>query len=165
MLKKWIMGLSSIAVISLGSAGAAQAAHEEGTINCDEFSTGEEVWVFWDEHGYSAENDPEGLDRDSDGLPCESLTAGMEDRFIGTNDNDSETVTEEDSAATEEDADTEEPAAEEADASAVPAEEESTEEGGALPDTATTNPMMVLFGVIAAGAGAALFIRRKTVQS
>lgn len=168
MLKKWIMGLSSVAVISLGSAGVAQASHGGETINCSDFSSGEEVWEFWDEHGYDKNNDPEGLDRDSDGLPCESLTEEIKDRFVDTEDN-SEPVVEEDSSTdsdsstTEETTDTEEPAEETA-ASTSSSEEDSTEEGGALPETATANPMMALFGVLAAGAGAALLIRRKTIQ-
>lgn len=158
-----------MAVISLGSAGAAQASHGEQTINCSDFSSGEEVWEFWDEHGYDASNDPEGLDRDSDGLPCESLTEGMEDRFSETDDTNSDPVVEEDSSTdsdsstTEETTNTVEPAEETA-ASTSSSEEDSTEEGGALPETATANPMMALFGVLAAGAGAVLLIRRKTVQ-
>ena len=39
---------------------------------CGDFSTTEEVLVFWYENSYSAENDPHDLDVDNDGLPCEA---------------------------------------------------------------------------------------------
>lgn len=155
MLKKWIIGLSSVAVISLGSAGAAEAGHGED-YDCDDFDTHEEALAHWDEHGYSADNDPERLDgNDNDGIPCESLpgygsTDGEQPETNGT----TSEVTEDDETSEEESVTSE-----------APAEEEVTEEGGALPETATANPIMMLFGALTAGAGAALFIRRKVTQS
>jgi hypothetical protein len=81
MLKKWIVSMTSVAIIGFGGMTAVHADHEEGTINCDEFNSGQEVWEFWEEHGYSSENDPERLDGDSDGVPCESLTENMAGQF------------------------------------------------------------------------------------
>lgn len=170
MFRKWVIGLASVALISLGGMSAVQADHVPGTINCGNFATGEEVWEFWDSHNYSAENDPEGLDRDKDGLPCESLTQGMEDQFLES-ESSVETGTEEDT--TEEEV-TEENATEESEEE-TPTEEENSEEpagaeensdnGDALPTTATSYPMMILFGAITAGAGALLLFRRKTIQA
>lgn len=155
MLKKWIIGLSSVAVISLGSAGAAEAGHGED-YDCDDFATHEDALAHWNEHGYTVDNDPERLDgNDNDGIPCEDRPSGnTTDGDQSETDGTASEVTEDDEAPEEEAVTSEEPA-----------EEEVTEEGGALPETATANPMMMLFGALTAGAGAVLFIRRKATQS
>ncbi|RKD71164.1 LPXTG-motif cell wall-anchored protein [Sinobaca qinghaiensis] len=155
MLKKWIIGLSSVAVISLGSAGATEAGHGED-FDCDDFATHEDAVAHWDEHGYTVDNDPERLDgNDNDGIPCESLPGyDSTDGEQSESDDTTSEVTENDETPEEETVTSE-----------APAEEEVTEEGGALPETATANPMMMLFGALTAGAGAVLFIRRKVTQS
>jgi len=44
--------------------------------DCSDFKTREEAMEYWKEKGYSADNDPERLDRDGDGIPCEELPSG-----------------------------------------------------------------------------------------
>ncbi|MGJ9384691.1 LPXTG cell wall anchor domain-containing protein [Salipaludibacillus sp. CF4.18] len=172
MIRKWLVGLASVALISLGGMSAVQAEDK----NCGDFETGEEVWEFWDSNGHSKDNDPEGLDRDKDGLPCEELTAGMEEQFLESESSE-ETVTEEETTEEEvtEENDSEEEAAEESEEETASEEEnseevaagaeESSDTGDALPTTATSYPMMILFGAITAGAGALLLFRRKTIQA
>ena len=41
--------------------------------DCEDFQSREEVMEYWKSKGYSATNDPERLDRDGDGIPCEEL--------------------------------------------------------------------------------------------
>ncbi|TMW71303.1 LPXTG cell wall anchor domain-containing protein [Alteribacter natronophilus] len=156
------------------------ADHEEGTVNCGDFSTGEEVYEFWTSHGYNSENDPERLDGDSDGVPCESLTSSMESDFLayeaGEDTTEEEAAEEEateeettEEEATEEEATEEEAAEEDAteeDAGeAANGSDESSDDGDALPVTANSYPMMLLIGLLAAGAGAFMLIRRKVVQA
>ena len=40
----------------------------DGTYNCDDFDTQDQAQQYFDEKG-----DVDGLDRDSDGVPCETL--------------------------------------------------------------------------------------------
>ncbi|PYZ94823.1 hypothetical protein CR194_04660 [Salipaludibacillus keqinensis] len=196
MLRKWVIGITSLAFVSLGGMSTVMADHEEGTVNCGDFDTGEEVYEFWTSHGYNSENDPERLDGDSDGVPCESLTSSMESEFLAyesgedsatedeSNYDDSneedvtdENATEEDASeeeateddaveedATEEEATDEETLEEDADEAGA-GSEESSDEGDALPATATSYPMMILLGLLTAGAGAFMLIRRKVVQA
>lgn len=181
-MKKWFVGISSVALVSFGGMASVHADHEEGTVNCSAFETGGEVWDFWTEHGYHADNDPEGLDGDSDGIPCESLTLpDYEDEFVDWQENErweengepvevepetepSEETPEEEPSETEESA--EEPAeSSEEEVVEEEAAEEEAEEGEALPTTANTYPTLMLIGALAAGAGALLFSRKKTVKA
>lgn len=165
MIKKWIIGITSVAFVSLGGMAAVSADHEEGTINCSNFDTGEEVYEFWTSHGYHSENDPERLDGDSDGVPCESLTSSMESEFLAyeaEQASSEEEATEEE--ATEEEATEEEADDESADESAA-GSEESSDEGDALPATATSYPTMILLSLLTAGASAFILIRRKVAQA
>jgi LPXTG-motif cell wall-anchored protein len=172
-MKKWFVGISSVALVSFGGMASVHADHEEGTVNCSAFETGEEVWDFWTEHGYHADNDPEGLDGDSDGIPCESLTLpDYEAEFVDWQENERweengdpvegepETEPSEEPSETEE---TPEDPAESSEEEIV--EEEEAEEGEALPATANTYPTLMLIGALAAGAGAVMFSRKKTAKA
>jgi len=66
--------LSVLFIVSLVFAvpGFAFAADKD----CDDFASQEEAQKYWDEKGYSADYDPERLDRDNDGIPCEELSKG-----------------------------------------------------------------------------------------
>ncbi|PTL39044.1 excalibur calcium-binding domain-containing protein [Alkalicoccus saliphilus] len=172
-MKKWFVGISSVALVSFGGMASVHADHEEGTVNCSAFETGGEVWDFWTEHGYHADNDPEGLDGDSDGIPCESLTLpDYEAEFVDWQENERweengdpvegepETEPSEEPSETEE---TTEDPAESSEEEIV--EEEEAEEGEALPATANTYPTLMLIGALAAGAGAVMFSRKKTAKA
>jgi len=43
---------------------------------CKDFATQEEAQKHWDEHGSTADNDPERLDKDGDGIPCKDEGSG-----------------------------------------------------------------------------------------
>ncbi|AQQ52023.1 LPXTG cell wall anchor domain-containing protein [Planococcus lenghuensis] len=117
--------------------------------DCDYFATHEDALDFWFTNGYSADNDPHRLDGDDDGIPCE-VTADEYDAFVADW-NDDEEGNEEEEAIDENEATDEDEAA----------ADEDEEEGEPLPDTATSNPLMMLFGTAIAGAGALLMLRRK----
>lgn len=117
--------------------------------DCASFATHEEVMAFWYENDYGVENDPHGLDRDNDNLPCE-VSQDEWDAFVAEQEEDTETGTEEE--AVEDDEET----------AVVDEEEGAAEEGGELADTATTYPTMVLFGLsLILGGLAFVFGRRK----
>jgi LPXTG-motif cell wall-anchored protein len=172
-MKKWFVGISSVALVSFGGMASVHADHEEGTVNCSAFETGGEVWDFWTEHGYHADNDPEGLDGDSDGIPCESLTLpDYEAEFVDWQENErweengDPVEGEPETEPSEEPSETEETTEEPAESSEEEiVEEEEAEEGEALPATANTYPTLMLIGALAAGAGAVMFSRKKTAKA
>ncbi|WP_147804411.1 hypothetical protein [Alkalicoccus halolimnae] len=195
MLKKWIVSMTSVAIIGFGGMTSVHADHEEGTINCGDLETGDDVWEFWEEHGYSSENDPEGLDGDSDGLPCEGKTGDMADQFYTYDDEQTGNDVENNNNENNNGNNTEEEAANENNNNNnannnynnnnennnnhnnvnnhnndnnnanEAAASDNNHEGNEMADTSTTYPMMALFGVIAVGAGAFMLFGRKTSQA
>ncbi|WP_100398730.1 excalibur calcium-binding domain-containing protein [Bacillus sp. FJAT-44742] len=180
MVKKLSISLFGFVFLLMAALAFALPAGAQDR-NCGDFDSGAEVWDFWESNGYHSQNDPHGLDGDSDGIPCESLTlpdfeaefTDHEEVMTSTTEEDTtedateeeEAVEEEDAAeeATEEDGTEEEASEEDAEAPAPVKEDNgSEEEGGALPATATANPFMVLMGTLAAaGAAVLLTIRRR----
>ena len=131
-MKKKLVGTVLGSFLVLGSALNVGAV--ENDRDCGDFSSHEEVMAFWYENGYSASNDPHGLDRDNDGLACE-VSQSEYDNYVASQETDDSS----DEAATE----------------------EETEEGAALPNTASNGPLMMLFGAGLAGAGSLILFRRK----
>ncbi|MGP4070220.1 LPXTG cell wall anchor domain-containing protein [Halobacillus sp. B29] len=75
MLKK----MFAVGLLSLGMvAGGASAVSADEDKDCGDFSSGDEVMQYWNDNNFSAENDPDRLDNDSDGQPCENLTEDWE---------------------------------------------------------------------------------------
>ncbi|WP_079474264.1 LPXTG cell wall anchor domain-containing protein [Marinococcus halophilus] len=177
MSKKWLVSLFSAGVISLGISAPASADDE----NCSDFSDGQEVLAFWEDNNYGPGDDPHNLDADNDNLPCEGLTEGMESEFDAaaegseenetTEDGSSADTTEDTTSTTEEETSssdegtTEETTNEEEAASTEASDEnmteESAEEGGEMPETATNQPAWALAGTAVAGLGALLLVRRR----
>ena len=137
-MKKKLVGVVFGSFLIFGSALNVGAV--ENDRDCGDFADGE-AQVFWDENGYSAENDPHRLDADSDGVPCEGDSETTESGVVEENISDDST----DETATEEET----------------ATEDDSEEGAALPNTASNGPLMMLFGAGLAGAGSLLLFRRK----
>ncbi|UOQ45928.1 LPXTG cell wall anchor domain-containing protein [Halobacillus salinarum] len=127
-------------------AGGNQAVHADSDKNCDDFSNHDAVMEFWYDNGYDENNDPHGLDGDNDGLPCEVSSDAWNSFVADKEDSNSDdgTTSDEDSSA----ADT----------------NESMDEGGELPDTATNNPLMMIIGLGVIAVGGSFFIRRKQAQ-
>ena len=183
MSKKWLVSLFSAGVISLGITAPVSADDE----NCSDFSDGQEVLAFWEDNDYGPDNDPHNLDADNDNLPCENLTEGMESEFDAAVSNNDETTDDSSSADTSEDTTstteedvtgeessssdegtTEDTATEEEAASTEASDEnmteESAEEGGEMPETATNQPAWALAGTAVAGLGALLLVRRRVTS-
>ena len=136
MLKKTVLGSSLALLLVAGTSLDTQAAVNDK--DCGDFSSHQEVMEFWYANGFNAENDPHDLDRDNDGLACE-VSQSEYNSFLASkeaNDSSDEAATEEEAAAGEE-----------------------------LPDTATNNPFMMLFGAGIAGLGSLLLFRRKSQQA
>jgi LPXTG-motif cell wall-anchored protein len=141
MLKKTVLSSSMVLLLMAGTSLDTQA--EVNDRDCGEFSSHQEVMEFWYANGYSAENDPHDLDRDNDGLACE-VSQSEYDSFLASkeaNDSSGGTATEEAGA------------------------EEEAATGEELPDTASNNPLMMLFGAGIAGLGSMLLFRRKSQQA
>ncbi|MFC4737186.1 excalibur calcium-binding domain-containing protein [Bacillus daqingensis] len=51
-------------------------------VNCKDFESAEQVYMYWTEEGYTSENDPMGWDGDSNGVPCEQLTTDIAEEFL-----------------------------------------------------------------------------------
>ncbi|MBN8233771.1 excalibur calcium-binding domain-containing protein [Halobacillus kuroshimensis] len=139
-MKKLLAGLFAIGLI-FSSFGAVSADNHDGDKDCPDFASEEEAKEYWDEKGYSAENDPERLDRDGDGIPCEDPDSSSSDSSEESSD---------DMSSGDEDA----------------AEEEETmsseEEGGELPDTSAPYATYALLGMtLSVLGGTALVVRRR----
>lgn len=66
--------------------GTSPSYAAENDKDCTDFASQEEAQKYWNEKGYTAENDPERLDRDGDGVPCESNGTGGGDTDDTSND-------------------------------------------------------------------------------
>ncbi|GGK02302.1 hypothetical protein GCM10007063_25760 [Lentibacillus kapialis] len=138
------------ALFMFGTAQSVFANHS-GDLDCKDFDTQAEAQAHLEEHP----NDPDGLDKEGDGLPCENLPAGdsdassSDDTPTSENDTDSEATSSEESTSSEEDASSE-----------SKDNTSSEEQGGELPDTATVLPLGILGGLGAMALGA-LGIRKR----
>ncbi|WP_254434216.1 LPXTG cell wall anchor domain-containing protein [Halobacillus sp. Marseille-Q1614] len=152
-MKKLLMAFCSVAFLAgifLGS-GPALASHGDVDRNCDDFDNKQEVMEFWDSHGYDENNDPSDLDRDNDNLPCET-TQGDWDEYNASKDSSGD-------SSSDESKDNEEAAGSSDDGDGT-----SADEGGELPNTATSNPLMMLVGALLLGTGGLLFIRKNKLS-
>ncbi|MGJ9459645.1 excalibur calcium-binding domain-containing protein [Oceanobacillus sp. CF4.6] len=119
--------------------GTAPSVFANDNLNCPDFDTQPEAQAHYD----NDTSDPDGLDRDKDGIACESLPGG--DSTASSNDDASEENTNESEEATS------------SDGAATATSDESTssdEQGGELPDTATALPLGILGGLGAMALGA-----------
>ncbi|MFC3040540.1 excalibur calcium-binding domain-containing protein [Virgibacillus xinjiangensis] len=116
-----------LSVIFVFGAGQPVFANHSGDLNCSDFNTQAEAQAHLEAHP----NDPDGLDREGDGIPCENLPDG-----------DSESVDSEVAAESEtgETATSEETKSDESTTS-------SEERGGELPETSTALPLGILGGL------------------
>ncbi|WP_174614736.1 excalibur calcium-binding domain-containing protein [Virgibacillus ihumii] len=115
-------------------------ANHSGNLNCDDFDTQAEAQAHLEAHP----NDPDGLDGEGDGVPCEGLPSGDSDASSNDNtstDNDSDNTSSEESTSSDESTTSEETTS-------------SEEQGGELPDTASTLPLGILGGLVAMVLGA-----------
>lgn len=138
--------------------GTTPSVFAADNLNCSDFDTQPEAQAHLD----ADSSDPDGLDRDKDGIACENLPQG--DSTASNNDaNESEEASEdtstdestsssEDAAASEEETSSEDATStEEASSSDDEATSDepasSDEEGGELPNTATALPLGILGGL------------------
>ncbi len=134
-MKKLFAGMMALGFLLAGQSAYVFAEDDR---NCGDFSSKEEVMAFWYENGYSADNDPHDLDRDNDGLPCET-SKGEYDAYVASREEDKD-----EGAAAESGSDP----------------EATQTEGEALPDTATDNVALMAFGAALAAAGGILALRK-----
>ncbi|MFB5661472.1 cell surface protein [Alteribacillus sp. HJP-4] len=146
---KYFFIASFVFLFSFSGTQSVSAEHGDEDRDCGDFESGEEVMDFWEEHDYSADNDPSGLDRDGDDMPCEDLTAGMESSVDSNMDEGSDSESSSEDEAEESSSDSSE-------------ESSSDEEGDEMADTATNYPAMMLLGLIAAAGGGMWMLRRKS---
>ncbi|MEK4306231.1 excalibur calcium-binding domain-containing protein [Oceanobacillus sp. FSL K6-0251] len=137
--------------------GTTPSVFAADDLNCSDFDTQPEAQAHLD----ADPSDPDGLDRDKDGIACENLPQG--DSTASNNDaNESEEASEdtstdestssEDAAGSEEetsaeDATSTEEASSSDDEATSDESASSDEEGGELPNTATALPLGILGGL------------------
>ncbi len=98
-MKKLIVGLFAL-LMTIGGFSGVNVANAAVDKDCEaDFETKEEALQYWNENDFSAENDPQRLDRDGDGEPCESLPSGGSDAENPSNEENNNT---EDQQSTEE---------------------------------------------------------------
>ncbi|MBM7553234.1 excalibur calcium-binding domain-containing protein [Thalassobacillus pellis] len=135
-LKKMFLSAVLLTPLTLLGAQTGFASHGEN-LNCEDFSTQAEAQAHLKEHP----NDPDGLDRENDGKPCESLPVGDTNSSDDSNNSSSENS---DQSATENET----------------TEDSGNEQGGQMPDTASPLPLGILGGLGAMALGA-LGIRKR----
>ncbi|MGN1400424.1 MAG: excalibur calcium-binding domain-containing protein [Bacillus sp. (in: firmicutes)] len=138
-MRKWFAGICALGFLLAGQSAYVFAEEDR---NCGDFSSKEEVMEFWYENGYSADNDPHDLDRDSDGLPCETSQSEY-NAYV----------------ASKEDESNDEPASDSNSGTGSDQGAGNTE-GEVLPDTATDNVSMIAIGAMIAAAGGILVLRK-----
>jgi hypothetical protein len=126
-MKKVIALLFSFALVFGFSTGAFASS---GDKNCSDFKTWSEAQNYFESKGGSKSNNVDGLDRNRDGIACESL-AGYDQGHENPNDKPKEEPT-----PTPEPKPTPEPT-----------------NGGQLPTTAGSNPNFVVIGALLLIAG------------
>lgn len=71
-MKKLLASATAFTLLTVGYSSAAFAAKSPNdTKNCGHFKNQQEAQAFWDQNGYGIGNDPNRLDNDKDGIPCE----------------------------------------------------------------------------------------------
>ncbi|OYD08777.1 excalibur calcium-binding domain-containing protein [Paludifilum halophilum] len=126
-MKKFIGFVAALTFFFLIGNGSALAATDK---NCSDFSTWKEAQDFFEENGGPGE-DPYNLDRDKDGLACETLS-GFDPNYNPGSGDDSQK-----------------------------GEGENKEEGGEMPETAMSLNGFLLGGIFfLAGAALFVFNRR-----
>jgi hypothetical protein len=161
---KRIFSVVFAVVMVFSGVPAALASH--GTdLNCSDFvGKPDELKKHWTEHGYSAENDPEGLDgwpknKVDDGIPCEGeLGEGWWD---GKSDNDNGSDNGSDKPSDNSGNNNDNNSGDKSDDS----NSSDKGQGGKMPKTALDSVTMALIGMVTAFTGVILFfVRRRAEQ-
>ncbi|SFJ66992.1 Excalibur calcium-binding domain-containing protein [Halobacillus dabanensis] len=136
-MKKWLTGLFAIGLV-FSTSGVVGAAEDK---DCSDFETTAEAEAYWEENGYDENNDPDRLDRDKDGIPCESLGGESSESSSDESATEDEEATEEDDSSSD---------------------ESSGEEGGELPETSAPYATYALLGLgLSVLSGAVFVVRRE----
>ncbi|ARI78503.1 excalibur calcium-binding domain-containing protein [Halobacillus mangrovi] len=136
-MKKFVAGIFSLGLI-FSSMGIV-SADESNDKDCDDFDSTEAAEQYWEENGYDENNDPDRLDRDKDGVPCESLSS---------DDSATEDSSSDDAMESEESSD-------------ESTTEENMEEGGEMPDTSAPYATYALLGAGLIAIGGSLLVFRR----
>ncbi|KHE66761.1 excalibur calcium-binding domain-containing protein [Halobacillus sp. BBL2006] len=138
-MKKFVAALFSLGLI-FSSAGMV-SADESNDKDCSDFDSTEAAEQYWADNGYDENNDPDGLDRDKDGTPCESLSGGSDDATSDDSSSDDSMDSEESSEES--------------------MSEENMEEGGEMPDTSAPYATYALLGAGLMAIGGSVLVFRK----
>lgn len=150
-MKKWLTGLFAIGLV-FSTSGVVGAAEDKV---CSDFETTAEAEAYWEENGYDENNDPDRLDRDKDGIPCESLGGESSESSSDDSTTEDEEATEEDETSSDESSE-EESHVEDEQAS------QNEEEGGELPETSAPYATYALLGLgLSVLSGAVFVVRRE----
>src|SRR4051794_28385075 len=76
VLRRILLPLGVAAVIWSTATAAAAPTATTSDKNCSDFSTQQQAQQYFDSHGGSRSNNVDGLDRDHDGVACETLPKG-----------------------------------------------------------------------------------------
>lgn len=158
-MQKGLMVALMMFVVMFMAAPIAAAA---GDKNCSDFSTWEEAQRFYEENG-GPNSDPHDLDRDNDGLACETLRGFNPNHkpgsFVGGGNNESK-----DQNNSKENGASENKNVSDGKDGTGDNGENGKNEGGKMPDTAISNPMIISFGLgsLIVGLGL-LFVRRRII--
>ncbi|PFL71973.1 excalibur calcium-binding domain-containing protein [Bacillus anthracis] len=165
-MKKLFASATAVTLLTVGYSSAAFAEKNPNDKNCGHFKDKQEVMEFWHSNGYSATNDPHGLDRDNDGLPCE-VKQGDYDQFLASKqptkkdeNKPQEQVKQENTQQNNQATNNKQ---EQTKQTAVKAE--TKKQGEKLPNTASNGVTMMLASAALVLAGSILVFRRKKTNA
>ena len=189
-MKKWFASIATSLLLATSITTVA-SADESNDKDCGDFGTYDEVVAYWNEKGYTATNDPENLDGRGksvdDGIPCEQPSGYDTSKINGlavkeeepaeqpaekeevvvpennSSDDKNETVKEEkdEEKTTESSKEAAVTSTDDKEKSTSEENKSSQEEGEALPDTASIEPLMLLVSVVVAGLGLVMVLAPK----
>ncbi|MCC2347122.1 excalibur calcium-binding domain-containing protein [Bacillus anthracis] len=151
-MKKLLASATAVTLLTVGYSSAAFAEKNPNDKDCGHFKDKQEVMEFWHSNGYSATNDPHGLDRDNDGLPCE-VKKGDYDQFLA-----SQQSTKKDESKPKEQVKQE-------NTKQTATKAETKKQGEKLPNTASNSVTMMLASAALVLAGSILVFRRKKTNA
>ncbi|TXR92008.1 cell wall anchor protein [Bacillus sp. SH7-1] len=163
-MKKLLASATAVTLLTVGYSSAAFAAKSPNdTKNCGHFKNQQEAQAFWDQNGYGVGNDPNRLDNDKDGIPCEDYKYPTNTNT--TTDNKETTKPQEQTKQenTQQNSQATNNKQEQTKQTAVKAE--TKKQGEKLPNTASNGVTMMLASAALVLIGSILVFRRKKTNA
>ncbi|KZD36529.1 excalibur calcium-binding domain-containing protein [Bacillus cereus] len=163
-MKKLLASATAVTLLTVGYSSAAFAAKSPNdTKNCGHFKNQQEAQAFWDQNGYGVGNDPNRLDNDKDGIPCEDYKYPTNTNT--TTDNKETTKPQEQTKQENTQQNNQASNNKQEQTKQTTVKAETKKQGEKLPNTASNGVTMMLASAALVLAGSILVFRRKKTNA